>query len=122
MPDGPVRDPAMAAQERTVVVTLPGEVDVSNQAEVQDALSTVLATRPKIIIADGTRTEFCDCAAVAALVGAYKRAGIAGVELRVVITSARVHRVLELIGAEDVLPVYPSVAAAQADGDARGRG
>jgi anti-sigma B factor antagonist len=117
MPDGAFRIPAAVVPERMVVVPLPGEVDVSNEAEVRRALAVALETRPSVVIADGTRTEFFDCAAVATLVGAHKRAATAGVELRVVITSERVQRVLELIGAETVLPVYPSLAAAQANGD-----
>jgi anti-sigma B factor antagonist len=119
MPDGADRMAAAVLPDATVVVTLPAEVDVSNETEVERALTTALATRPAVVIADGTLTEFCDCAAVAALIGARKRAATAGIELRIVITNARVHRVLELLGAETVLPVYPSLEAAQADGDGR---
>ena len=117
MPDGAHRIPATAMPEATLIVTLPAEVDVSNGAEVLRALAAAMQTQPAVIIADGTHTEFCDCAAVAALVGAHSRASAAGIELRVVITSDRVHRVLELIGAEALLPTYPSLTAAQADGD-----
>ena len=119
MPNGALRSPATVVSGRTVVVALPSEVEVSNEAEVEQALAAALATRPAVVIADGTHTQFCDCAAVAALIGAHKRARRAGIDLRVVITNARVHRVLELIGAETVLPVYPSLGAAQAGGDGR---
>ena len=117
MPDGAHRSRNPVVPAATLVVTLPAEVDVGNEADVQRALAVALETQPAVVIADGTHTEFCDCAAVAALIGAHSRATAAGIQLRVVITSDRVHRVLELIGAETLLPIYPSLIAAQADGN-----
>jgi anti-sigma B factor antagonist len=99
----------------TIVVPLPAEIDISNDGLVQDALARALASEPEVVVADGTRTGFCDCAAVTALVGAHRQAAAAGVQLRVVITSAPVRRLVEMTGAGRVLVIYPSLNAAQAD-------
>lgn len=97
---------------RTVVVTLPGEVDLTNTSRVQAAL----ASEPVAVVADGTGTGFCDSAAIAALIGAHRTAAAAGAQLRVVMPSASVRRVMQLNGADQVLRVYLSLASACADG------
>jgi anti-sigma B factor antagonist len=100
----------------TSVVTLPAEIDVSNSNLVQAALADALASMPKVVIADGTGTGFCDCSAIAALVVVHRQAASAGAQLRVVVTSAAMRRVLDLTGADRVLRIYPSLDDAQADG------
>jgi anti-anti-sigma factor len=99
-----------------VVVTLPAEVDVGNSGLVQAALAGALLGAPKVVVADGTGTGFCDCSAIAALMVIHRQAATAGAQLRVVVASAAVRRVLELIGADHVLLVYPSLEDAQSDG------
>jgi anti-anti-sigma factor len=101
---------------RTVLVTLPAEIDVGNSGLVQAALAGALASMPKVVIADGSGTGFCDCSAIAALVFIHHQATAAGAQLRLVVSSAAVRRVLELIGADHFLLVYPSLDEAQADG------
>jgi anti-sigma B factor antagonist len=96
----------------TVVVKLPAEVDFSNQGLVQATFASALASRPKLVVADGTGTGFCDCAAIHALITAHHKAVAAGAQLRVVITDALVRRVLELTGADQILLVYPSLVDA----------
>lgn len=97
----------------TVVVTLPAEVDSSNSGLVQAVLAGALASTPKVVIADGTGTSFCDCSAIAALMFIHHEAATAGAQLRVVATSAAMRRVLELTGADLVLLLYPSLDEAQ---------
>ena len=99
----------------TVVVQLPAEVDFSNKGLVQTTLASALASRPKVVVADGTGTGFCDCAAIHTLITAHHEALAAGAQLRVVITGALVRRVLELTGADQILMVYPSLVDAHAD-------
>lgn len=100
----------------TVVVTLPAEVDAGNSGLVRAALAGALASTPKVVIADGTETGFCDCSAIAALMVIHSQAAAAGAQLRVVVTSAAMRRVIDLVEADRVLLVYPSLEAAQADG------
>jgi anti-sigma B factor antagonist len=103
---------------RTVVVTLPGEIDIRNEGPVQAALAGALAGRPKVVVADGTGTGFCDSAAITALISAHHYAATAGAQLRLVLPSAAVRRVLELTDADQVLRVYLSLQNAYADGSA----
>jgi anti-anti-sigma factor len=98
------------------VVALPAEIDAANIGLVEAAMASALAARPVVLIADGTSTVFCDSAGVAALVHAHRQAVAAGAQLRVVITGSPVRRILELIGADQLLLVYPSLSDAQADG------
>jgi len=100
---------------QTAVVPLPAEIDAGNIGLVEPVLASALAGRPAVLIADGTTTAFCDSSGIAALIRAHHQAAAAGTQLRVVITSSSVHRILEISGADQLLPVYPSVADAQAD-------
>ena len=106
---------------QTVVVTLPDEIDISNKGLVQAALARALGSRPTVVVADGTGTGFCDCAAIATLITAHHNAAAAGAQLRAVLPTALVRRVLELTGADQVLRVYPSLYNAYADGSASPR-
>ena len=98
------------------VVPLPAEIDAANVGVVEAALASALARRPAVLIADGTQTSFCDSSGIAALIYAHRQAAATQAQLRVVMTGSQVRRVLELTGADQLLPVYPSLAAAQADG------
>ena len=117
-PDQPAAAPIEAVPRagQAVAVTLPGEIDLMNASEVSDALVRALEGGAAVVIADATGTTFCDCAGVRALLCAHCRAAAAGTTLRVAAaTSGRVHRVLELTGADQVLDVYPTMAAARAN-------
>ena len=102
-------------EPQTAVVALPAEIDAANVGLLEAALASALAARPVVLIADGTSTVFCDSAGIGALVHAHHQATAAGAQLWVVITSASVRRTLEVIGADQLLLVYPSLADAQAD-------
>jgi len=101
---------------QTAVVALPIEIDAANVGLVEAALASALASRPTVLIADGTTTVFCDSSGIGTLIRAHRQAAATGAQLRVVITTSQVRRVLELIGADQLLRVYPSLACAQADG------
>jgi anti-anti-sigma factor len=103
-------------EPQTAVVPLPAEIDAANIGLVEAALASALASRPAVLIADGTSTVFCDSAGIAALIHAHRQAAATGAQLRVVITGSSVRRILELIGAEQLLLVYPSLTEAQANG------
>ena len=103
------------SQPRTTVVALPIEIDAANVGLVEAALASALASGPAVLIADGTSTAFCDSSGIGALIHAHRQTAAAGGQLRAVITSASVRRILEIIGADQLLLVYPSLGDAQAD-------
>ena len=106
---------ASPQQPRLAVVTLPGEVDTSNDGQVQDALTRALDGGTTVLVADAGGTTFCGCSGVTALLLTHHRAAAAGGQLRVVVGSPPMRRMLELTAADQVLNTYPTLAAALAD-------
>ena len=114
--DGSRRTQAAPVPEpQTAVVPLPPEIDAANIGLVEAALAGALASRPTVLIADGTSTAFCDSSGIGALIHAHRQAAATGAQLRVVMPGPQVRRVLQLIGADQLLLVYPSLADTQAD-------
>jgi anti-sigma B factor antagonist len=123
-PASPQPGPAAAAvtpQPRPAVVTLPGEIDASNDGQVQDTLTRALGDATAVLVADAGATTYCGCSGVTALLLTHHRAAAAGAQLRVVVGSPPMRRMLELTAADQVLNTYPTLAAALADGQAPDR-
>jgi anti-sigma B factor antagonist len=94
------------------VITLPEEIDISNSDQVREELLSVLNRGPAVLIVDMAGTTFCDSAGVNALVRAHKRATADGAEIRLVVASLGVQRVLAITGVDRLIPVYPTMTAA----------
>jgi anti-anti-sigma factor len=105
---------------RLAVVTLPSEIDVRNDGQVQATLARALGDGTAVLVADATGTTFCGCSGAHALVRAHHQAAATGAQLRVAASPA-VLRMLELTGADHVLDTYPSLDTALADGRSTGR-
>ena len=103
------------------VVTLPSEIDVGNQREVDDELSAVLSMWPDPLIADMTRTRFCDSSGYAALLRAGQRADVLQLRLRISAPGVPILRVMRILGADRLLDIYPNLDSAIAGGDPGGR-
>ncbi len=95
------------------VVTLPGEIDISNDGQVQGTLTRALDDGTAVLVADAGGTTFCGCSGVTALLLTHHRAAAAGAQLRVAASPA-IWRILRLTGAGQVLSTYPTRAAALA--------
>ena len=93
------------------VITLPEEIDISNSEQVRDELLSLLNRAPAVLIVDMAETTFCDSAGVNALVRAHKRATANGAEMRLVVASLGVQRVLAITGVDRLIPVCPSLTA-----------
>jgi anti-sigma B factor antagonist len=94
-----------------VVVALDGELDVSDAASVADALTSVAARDPRIIL-DLAALEFIDCCALGALGRVRAQARQAGGDLLLAAPRGPVRRILALTGLIDVFSVHASVADA----------
>jgi anti-anti-sigma factor len=112
---------ASPRQPRLAVVTLPAEIDISNDGQVQDTLTRALDDGTAVLVADAAATTFCGCSGVTALLFAHHRAAAAGAQLRVVAGSPSMRRILKLTAADQVLNTYPTLAAALADRQAPDR-
>jgi anti-sigma B factor antagonist len=99
---------------RRAVVTLPEEIDLVNADQIGQELDAALASGVATVVADMTATRFCDTSGVRMLVLAHQRAAASGAELRVVIPSASILRVLALTKVDTVLRIYPSLEDALA--------
>ena len=105
---------------RQAVVTLPDEIDMTNAGQVRDVLARSLEDGAAVLVADMTAATFCAAEGVRVLLRAHAWARAAGAQLRVVVASPAVRRVLDLTGAGQVLQVYPSLQAALAGNDGAG--
>ena len=96
------------------LVALPEHVDVSNAGQIREELLSVINRGAEALIVDMTATLSCDRAGADAVARAYQRAVVSRTELRLVVTSGVVLRMLGMTGVGRLVPVYPSVEAALA--------
>src|ERR1700683_403626 len=97
------------------MITLPEEIDISNSEQVREELLSLLNRGPAVLIVDMGAPTSCDSAAVTAVVRAHKRATANGAEVRLVVASLGVGRVLAITGVDRLIPVYPSMTASLAE-------
>ncbi len=96
---------------RVAVVTLPDEVDVTNAGAIGEDLLSVLNQGAVLLVADMSKTTFCDSAGVSALVATFGQAVRGSSGLRLVVGTPAVRRVLSLTGVDRLMEMFPSVAA-----------
>jgi anti-anti-sigma factor len=99
---------------RTAVVAASGEVDLTNADGLREALLSVLDAGARGLVVDMTQTTFLDSAGITALVRASRRASEDNATLRLAVTAPAVLRVLNLVGLDRVISVYPGVSEAVA--------
>jgi anti-sigma B factor antagonist len=97
------------------IVTVPAEVDISNSARLGAELLAALRPGVSVVIADMSRTAFCDSSGIRHLLIANDRAKKNLAQLRVVVAAEQVLRVLGVTGVDEVLDIYPSLQEALAD-------
>jgi anti-sigma B factor antagonist len=103
------------ALSRPVVVVLPAEIDMTNAEHVAAQLRCAFVPGVKLVVADLTKTSFCDSAGIRALTLVHQRAAESGGRLDLAVAAdGPVGRVLELMDLTGVLNVYPSVEACSA--------
>jgi anti-sigma B factor antagonist len=95
-----------------VIVGLPTEIDVQNADEVRERLCSEAKPGISVVVADMSPTEFCDSAGIREIVHGLRRLASVGVELRLVIPPGNVRRVMKVIGLDQAVTVWPSVAEA----------
>jgi anti-sigma B factor antagonist len=88
---------------------MPTEMDITNASGVSDLLAAVAGQSPEVITADMTATMFCDSSGVSALARAHELAAAGGSELRLALGDSPTARVVQLIGLDQIVPVYPDV-------------
>ena len=112
------------------VLAAPAEIDVGNAEQLCIALLGAAEGRAAAVVADMTRTRFCDSAGLMALVRTHRQALAYGGELRLVVPAGgAVARVCAITGMDQIVPLFGSLDEALARGprppsghDARSRG
>lgn len=102
------------------IVVFPPEVDISNAERFGAEMLAAFRPGVTVVIADMTLTDFCDSSGIRELVIAHQRAIRSLAQLRVVVTSDAVRRVLHMTGVDQVLDIRPSMGAALTGSDPQG--
>ncbi|MEU0333825.1 STAS domain-containing protein [Streptomyces sp. NPDC006193] len=90
------------------VLTLAGEIDHHTGDRLRHALDVTDAARPRIVI-DMSRVTFMDSSGINILINAYQAVTDAGGWLRLAAPTDSVHRVLQLVGVDDVIACRPTL-------------
>ena len=90
------------------VVAAPEEIDITNAPDLRSALLAA-ADGPGMLVADLTRTRFCDSSGLHALLAAHQRAQADGGELLLVIPDTAVLRVFAITGIDRMIPNFTSL-------------
>jgi anti-sigma B factor antagonist len=96
------------------VVAAPEEIDITNAPELRLALLEAAAHGPGTLVADMTRTRFCDSSGLHTLLAAHRRAQAEGGELLLVIPSTPVLRVFAITGIDHMIPNFTTLDEALA--------
>lgn len=104
-------------QAATIVVHLPGEIDMANANRVSEDLNAAFGPGVGIVIADMSGTRFCDTSGICALIMAHQRAKASNTEFRIVVPPGGVHHVLEILHLDTMLAIYPRLDVALVDSD-----
>lgn len=94
------------------VLTLAGEVDVSNVAEVREAGLKLLQSDTKRLVVDLSEVTYMDSSGLGMLVGLLKRVRESGGEVAIAGARERVGRLFEITGLKQVFSLYEDAAAA----------
>jgi anti-sigma B factor antagonist len=99
---------------RTAVIAVPGELDLTIADGLREALLGALNAGALGLVVDMTSTTFCDSAGISAITRAVRRAAASGAVIRLAVSAAPVLRVLNLVGIDRLIDVYPDATAALA--------
>jgi anti-anti-sigma factor len=94
---------------RHVVVTMPDEIDLTNSGDLDGLLARVAAQSPEVMTVDLTATAFCDSAGVSVLAHAHRLVTANGGELRLALGHSPIARIIQLIGLDQIVPLYHDV-------------
>lgn len=94
------------------MLTLTGEVDVSNTPQVREAGLKLLADGAKKLVVDLSATDYMDSAGLGTLVGLLKRLKEAGGAMAIAGPQPRVNRLFQITGLNQIFAIYEDVGTA----------
>jgi anti-sigma B factor antagonist len=102
------------------VVAAPEQIDMTNAPELGAALLEAAAHGHGTIVADLTRTQFCDSSGLHTLLAAHKQARDEDGEMLLVILGTAMLRIFALTGVDRMIPNFSSLEEALAQASANG--
>jgi anti-sigma B factor antagonist len=96
----------------SAVLSLTGEVDVANAAQVRDAALKLVEGGPKHLVVDLGGTDYMDSTGLGMLVGLLKRLKEHGGDVVIAAAQPRVKRLFDITGLAQVFRIYDDVSAA----------
>ena len=95
----------VSRHERTTLLVLRGDLDLSTAAQLREALVEVIGEGARIVI-DMEALDFLDSAGLGILVGGLKRARTHGGELELVCSNRAVLKPIEITGLDRVFTIH----------------
>ncbi len=92
----------------TAVVTLTGEVDMSNSPGVHQTLVEILQNRPDRLLIDLGEVSYMDSSGVGVLVDALRRMRVTGGKLGLIAVTPRVKSVLQITKLDQFFEIFPT--------------
>jgi anti-sigma B factor antagonist len=104
------------------VVAAPKEIDITNAPDLRSALleAAAAANGHGTVVADLSRTQFCDSSGLHTPLSAHKRATAAGGDVLLVLPGNAVLRVFTITGVDQIIPNFTSLETALAQTSACG--
>ena len=99
-----------------VLIQLTGEIDMAVDAALRDQLLRAVRISSEVLV-DMSSVAFLDCTALGGLMLAQERAVADGGGVVLIAPPRNVQRLLDLVGATDVLPVYADLQSALLDAE-----
>jgi len=87
------------------IVWVSGDVDFNTSGALQDMLLRVMQRHSPWLLVDLSGVSFMDCAGLRALLRTRRRAELRRGSVCVIAESAAVQRIIDILGARDILPV-----------------
>lgn len=99
---------SVARRDEIVVLTVGGEIDMATAEALETAIGAVVDDSPAVLIIDLSAVKFLGTAGLRVLVATHQKLGTAG-RLAVVASSPETRRPIELIDADELLSLYPTL-------------
>lgn len=106
----------MSAGTDYILVTLTGECDLTTGRDLRDVLTSAVSCRTQRLIVDVSRLAFMDSTGMQVLLGVRSVLAVRGGTLALVSPQPVVARVLQVTGADQMIPVYGSLEEAEIAG------
>jgi anti-sigma B factor antagonist len=103
-----------------VVLSAEGIVDMAAAPTLTDRIRAILRQRPAVLVVDLTGVAFLATAGMSVLMEAYRKSEELAICFRVVAQGPVTVKAMQLLGIDDLLAIYPTVATALQGAPRRG--